>query len=199
MLGGSSAGAMVMGSVMRRPPLYDGGDGKDRWVDGLGIAPNICVLPHHERRDPAEVAAELRQSAPPEWFTWALTLAQALSAARTTGGCPGSAKSPCTGTATMWCTAPGSNCRLGFRGRPHPNPLPEGEGIFQLPAALPQFLPDLFRLDARCGHQHQGVIHQVGDFRGQGFPCRPWLRRGRFRPLPRLPSGRCGLRLPATA
>ena len=56
-LGGSSAGAMVMGSVMRRPS--SGG-----WVEGLGIAPNIGVLPHHERRDPAEVAAELRQSAP---------------------------------------------------------------------------------------------------------------------------------------
>ena len=56
-LGGSSAGAMVMGSVMRRPS--SGG-----WVEGLGIAPNIGVLPHHERRDPSEVAAELRQSAP---------------------------------------------------------------------------------------------------------------------------------------
>lgn len=62
-LGGSSAGAMVMGSVMRRPPLYSG-DGDDRWVEGLGIASNICVLPHHERRDPAETLAELRQSAP---------------------------------------------------------------------------------------------------------------------------------------
>ena len=56
-LGGSSAGAMVMGSVMRRPS--SGG-----WVDGLGIAPNIGVLPHHERRDPAETLIELRQSAP---------------------------------------------------------------------------------------------------------------------------------------
>ena len=56
-LGGSSAGAMVMGSVMRRPS--SGG-----WVEGLGIAPNIGVLPHHERHDPAEVSAELRQSAP---------------------------------------------------------------------------------------------------------------------------------------
>ena len=56
-LGGSSAGAMVMGSVMRRPS--SGG-----WVEGLGIAPNIGVLPHHERRDPAETLAELRQSAP---------------------------------------------------------------------------------------------------------------------------------------
>ena len=66
-LGGSSAGAMVMGSVMRRPPLYSepgSGDTRDRWVEGLGIAPNICVLPHHERRNPAEVSAELRWSAP---------------------------------------------------------------------------------------------------------------------------------------
>ena len=65
-LGGSSAGAMVMGSVMRRPPLYSdtGGDTRDRWVEGLGIAPNICVLPHHERRNPAEVSTELRWSAP---------------------------------------------------------------------------------------------------------------------------------------
>ena len=62
-LGGSSAGAMVMGSLMRRPPLYSNGEG-DRWVEGLGIAPNICILPHHERRDPAETLAELRQSAP---------------------------------------------------------------------------------------------------------------------------------------
>ena len=56
-LGGSSAGAMVMGSVMRRPS--SGG-----WVEGLGVAPGIGVLPHHERRVPAEVAAELRQLAP---------------------------------------------------------------------------------------------------------------------------------------
>jgi cyanophycinase len=66
-LGGSSAGAMVMGSVMRRPPLYsgpEGGDGQNRWVEGLGIAPGICVLPHHERRNPAEVSSELRQTAP---------------------------------------------------------------------------------------------------------------------------------------
>ena len=62
-LGGSSAGAMVMGSLMRRPPLYSNGDGS-RWVEGLGIAPNICVLPHHERRDPAETMAELLRSAP---------------------------------------------------------------------------------------------------------------------------------------
>ena len=66
-LGGSSAGAMVMGTVMRRPPLYSsesGGDNEDRWVEGLGIAPGVCVLPHHERRDPAETLADLRKSAP---------------------------------------------------------------------------------------------------------------------------------------
>lgn len=58
-LGGSSAGAMVMGSVMRRPS--SGG-----WVEALGIAPNIGVLPHHERRDPGQTATELKQSAPSE-------------------------------------------------------------------------------------------------------------------------------------
>ena len=66
-LGGSSAGAMVMGSVMRRPPLYTSqsdGESRDRWIEGLGIAPGICVLPHHERRDPAETLADLRKSAP---------------------------------------------------------------------------------------------------------------------------------------
>ena len=58
-LGGSSAGAMVMGSMMRRPS--SGG-----WVEGLGIAPNIGILPHHERREPAEILRELRHSAPSE-------------------------------------------------------------------------------------------------------------------------------------
>ena len=68
-LGGSSAGAMVMGSIMRRPPLYTTPEGQgsgDRWVEGLGIAPGICVLPHHERRDPAETLASLQNSAPTE-------------------------------------------------------------------------------------------------------------------------------------
>ena len=56
-LGGSSAGAMVMGSVMRRP--NSGG-----WVEGLGIVPGVGVLPHHERSNPAEVARELVNTAP---------------------------------------------------------------------------------------------------------------------------------------
>lgn len=63
--GGSSAGAMALGSVMRRPPLYAGGDGERRWVDGLGIVPGIGVLPHHEGRDPAATRDELRRAAPP--------------------------------------------------------------------------------------------------------------------------------------
>ena len=56
-LAGSSAGAMVMGSMMRRPRA--GG-----WVDSLGIVPGVAVLPHHERRDQAETSKELQESAP---------------------------------------------------------------------------------------------------------------------------------------
>ena len=51
-LAGSSAGAMVMGSVMRRPR-------GEEWVTGLGIAEGICVFPHHERSNPEEVAGQL--------------------------------------------------------------------------------------------------------------------------------------------
>ena len=50
---GSSAGAMVLGEVMRRPaagaPV----------APGLGILPGIMVLPHHERSDPEATAAQL--------------------------------------------------------------------------------------------------------------------------------------------
>ena len=53
-LAGSSAGAMAMGSVMRRPRA-------DEWVTGLGIAEGICVLPHHERSNPAEVASQIQE------------------------------------------------------------------------------------------------------------------------------------------
>ena len=56
-LAGSSAGAMVMGSMMRRP--RSGG-----WVEGLGVVPGVAVLPHHEGRDQAETSAELQRSAP---------------------------------------------------------------------------------------------------------------------------------------
>lgn len=56
-LAGSSAGAMVMGSMMRRPNA--GG-----WVEALGLVPGVAVLPHHERRDQAETSKELQQSAP---------------------------------------------------------------------------------------------------------------------------------------
>ena len=54
-LAGSSAGAMVLGPWMR-----SGG-----WKPALGIAPEVAVLPHHERTDPAAVAKELAESAPP--------------------------------------------------------------------------------------------------------------------------------------
>ena len=56
-LAGSSAGAMVMGSMMRRPRA--GG-----WVDALGLVPGVAVLPHHERSDQAETSSELHRSAP---------------------------------------------------------------------------------------------------------------------------------------
>ena len=56
-VGGSSAGAMVMGSMMRVPS-----DG--RWAPALGLAGGVAVLPHHETRDPERVAAELVSDAP---------------------------------------------------------------------------------------------------------------------------------------
>ena len=56
-LAGSSAGAMVLGSQMRRPS--SGG-----WVEGLGIVPGTAVLPHHGNSSPADVAEQLRGQAP---------------------------------------------------------------------------------------------------------------------------------------
>jgi cyanophycinase len=56
-LAGSSAGAMVMGSLMRRPRL--GG-----WVDALAVTPGIAVLPHHERSNPAETSPDLLAQVP---------------------------------------------------------------------------------------------------------------------------------------
>ena len=56
-LAGSSAGAMVMGVMMRRPR-------RGGWVDALGLTPNIAVLPHHENSDPAETAHQLQQQMP---------------------------------------------------------------------------------------------------------------------------------------
>ncbi len=50
-LAGSSAGAMVLGSVMRRP---SGG-----WGEGLGVVEGVAVLPHHERQNPDQVAEGL--------------------------------------------------------------------------------------------------------------------------------------------
>lgn len=49
---GSSAGAMVLGARMRRPSASNG-------VAALSIIPGIIILPHHERSDPAAVAAQL--------------------------------------------------------------------------------------------------------------------------------------------
>ena len=57
-VGGSSAGAMVMGSFMRIPSSGE-------WVRGLGIADGLGVLPHHEHSDPPTVSGELAATAPP--------------------------------------------------------------------------------------------------------------------------------------
>ena len=56
-LAGSSAGAMVMGSVMRSPASGE-------WTEGLGIVAGVAVLPHHENSDPSTVAAELSGAVP---------------------------------------------------------------------------------------------------------------------------------------
>ena len=52
-LAGSSAGAMVMGSLMRRPRL-------GQWVQALAIAPGIAVLPHHEHSNPEEISRDFQ-------------------------------------------------------------------------------------------------------------------------------------------
>ncbi len=52
-LAGSSAGAMVLGAMMRRPRL--GG-----WIDALGVTPGLAVLPHHEGSDPAQTSSQLQ-------------------------------------------------------------------------------------------------------------------------------------------
>ena len=56
-LAGSSAGAMVMGSLMRQPS--QGG-----WVEALGIVPATAILPHHESSNQAETSRELRDQVP---------------------------------------------------------------------------------------------------------------------------------------
>ena len=56
-LAGSSAGAMVLGSMMRRPRI-------GQWVEALAVAPGIAVLPHHEGRDPEQTARELTGQVP---------------------------------------------------------------------------------------------------------------------------------------
>ncbi len=54
---GSSAGAMVLGSVMRRP------SSGSPVSPALNIVPDVMVLPHHERSDPHAVTGQLAGSA----------------------------------------------------------------------------------------------------------------------------------------
>lgn len=53
---GSSAGAMVLGAVMRRP------SSGSPVSPALNIVPNVMTLPHHERGDPEAVLAQLSGS-----------------------------------------------------------------------------------------------------------------------------------------
>ena len=50
---GSSAGAMVLGAVMRRP------SSGSPVSPALNIVPNVMTLPHHERSDPESTLAQL--------------------------------------------------------------------------------------------------------------------------------------------
>ena len=54
---GSSAGAMVLGSVMRRP------SSGSPVSQALDVVPNVMVLPHHERSDPNAVTDQLSGTA----------------------------------------------------------------------------------------------------------------------------------------
>ena len=56
-LAGSSAGAMVLGSLMRQPS-------SGQWVEGVSVVPAIAVLPHHEGKNPAETSIQLRNQVP---------------------------------------------------------------------------------------------------------------------------------------
>lgn len=52
-LAGSSAGAMVLGAVMRRP------SSASPVSNALNVVPNVMTLPHHERSDPESVLTQL--------------------------------------------------------------------------------------------------------------------------------------------
>ena len=88
-LAGSSAGAMVMGALMRRPRI-------GQWVQGLGIAPGIAVLPHHEGRDPEQTSRELQGQIPPE------TIVLGIDARSGCLGSPGSWRAVGSGKVTVY-------------------------------------------------------------------------------------------------
>ena len=56
-LAGSSAGAMVLGALMRRPRLA-------QWVPALSVVSNLAVLPHHERSNPEQTSRDLQGQVP---------------------------------------------------------------------------------------------------------------------------------------
>ena len=88
-LAGSSAGAMVMGALMRRPRI-------GQWVQGFGIAPGIAVLPHHEGRDPEQTSQELQGQIPAE------TIVLGIDARSGCLGSPGNWKAVGSGKVTVY-------------------------------------------------------------------------------------------------
>ena len=89
---GSSAGAMVLGSMMRRP--RGGG-----WIEALGVVPGAAVLPHHERSEPAETSRQLQGQVPSELVVFGID-----------------ARSGCLGRPGSW-RAVGSGKVTVYRGR----------------------------------------------------------------------------------
>ena len=87
-LGGSSAGAMVMGSLMRRPPLYTapaGGDAKDRWWRDWESRPISACCPTTKGATPPRFLRNCDGPPRREWSTWGSMPGPVLSAAPVVG------------------------------------------------------------------------------------------------------------------
>ena len=150
-LAGSSAGAMVMGALMRRPRI-------GQWVQGLGIAPGIAVLPHHEGRDPEQTSRELQGQIPPE------TIVLGIDARSGCLGSPGNWKSGGLGKGDRLPgqRMAGLQLRRDAARQRLKNPCRQRR-------RADRDLPDLAGLDPAGGQQHQGVVEQVGQLAGQLF------------------------------
>ena len=88
-LAGSSAGAMVMGSLMRRP--RGGG-----WIEALGVVPGVAILPHHENSDPKETSQQLQTQIPADLTVLGIDVRSGCL------GRPGSWRGVGSGTVTVY-------------------------------------------------------------------------------------------------